>query len=234
MFYITLVLRYSIFLMTMKKIVSIIVVLSAISTSLLSQDIIPVFTYDESGHIVTNDRFISPSDSNLSSLQFSTRNTGSTSMGTSTYVIKTGRFKHWEEEAGNFDVIQFYKNNRPVLTYKDGSGIVRLDDPGNSYAHPFNRYSHNGYFMEVKIADTTRVLLFLGQHYGTDLSKLIIFAVTPNEVKLVYNQQTAINSISISPDSISLTLQSNIPNEDETAILHTIRSAKGILEFKDN
>lgn len=208
--------------------------LLAINNSLFSQENISIFTHNVSGGIVTDTRFISPMDGNLSSLQFSTNNIDSISIGSSTYAVKTGRFNNWEKEPGNFDVIQFYKNNQLVLTYKDADGIVKLNDPSNLYSYSFRQHSNNGYFIDVKISNSITIIIFIGQHYGTDLSKLIIFAITPNEVKLIYNQKVQINSMTKTSNSISITVQSNIPNEGEMAVLHTIWSTDGVLKFKNN
>lgn len=87
---------------------------------------------------------------------------------------------------------------------------------------------------EVRISATTNIIIFLGQHSGTDLSKLIIFAVTRDEIKLVYNQKAQINSITKTSDNISMIVQSNIPEENDVPITHTIWSANGVLKFKDN
>lgn len=209
-------------------------ILLAINNSLFSQGNISIFTRNGSGGIVTDSRFISSMDGSLASLQFSTNNTGSISIGSSTYVVKTGRFNNWEKEPGNFDVIQFYKNNQLMLTYKDADGIVKLNDPNNLYSYSFRQYSNNGYFIDVKISDSLTIIVFVGQHYGTDLSKLIIFAITPNEVKLIYNQKVQINSMTKTSNSISITVQSNIPNEGEMAVIHTIWSTDGVLKFKNN
>lgn len=209
-------------------------ILLAINNSLFSQGNISIFTRNGSGGIVTDSRFISSMDGSLASLQFSTNNIGSISTGSSTYAVKTGRFNNWEKEPGNFDVIQFYKNNQLVLTYKDADGIVKLNDPNNLYSYSFRQYSNNGYFIDVEISDSLTIIVFVGQHYGTDLSKLIIFAITPNEVKLIYNQKVQINSMTKTSNNISITVQSNIPNEGEMAVIHTIWSTDGVLKFKNN
>lgn len=88
--------------------------------------------------------------------------------------------------------------------------------------------------MEADLSASTKILIFLGQHYGTDLSKLIIFVVTPDEIKLVYNQKTAIVSIIKNNSQFAMVVQSNIPDEEEKAILHVIEMEKGILKFKNN
>lgn len=217
----------------MLKVISIIITLLTIFSSSFSQNI-SLFTYNEIGNIIPNSRFISPMDNTLSSQQFLTTYTSSIFIDSTTYNIKTGRFINWNDEPGDFDVIQFYKNNQLILTYKDADGIVNLNNPKNQYSYSFNRHSKNGYFIEAKLSDKTGIIVFIGQHYGTDLPKLIIFAITRNEIKLIYNQKVQINSITKTKDNISLILQSNIPNDNEMPVTHTIWSNNGILKFKDN
>ncbi len=195
------------------------------------QESTPIFTINKNGVIIPNKRFISEDSI---SLPFSTDSIGYTSTSDTTYSIKTGRFKNWDNEPGDFDVIQFYKNNQLIFTYKDADGIVKWSNPENHYAYPFNQYSANGYYMEADLSASTKILIFLGQHYGTDLAKLIIFVVTPDEIKLVYNQKTAIVSIIKNNSQFSMVVQSNIPDEEEKAILHVIEMEKGILKFKNN
>lgn len=217
----------------MLKIMFIINAILTICSSSFSQQNIPLFTYNETGDIVPNSRFISSTDNTLSSLQFVTTHTSSVSIDSTTYNIKTGRFMNWNDEPGDFDVIQFFKNDQLVLTYKDADGIVKLNNPKNQYSYPFNSYSQNGYFIDVRLSDKTGLLFFIGQHYGTDLPKLIIFALTRKEIKLIYNQKVQINSITKTENHISLVLQSNIPNDNEMPVTHTIWSQDETLNFKD-
>ena len=214
--------------------VSILITLLVICHLSFSQQIIPLFTYTQDGNVIPDNRFISAMDNILSSLSFSTAYTSSVSIDSTTYHIKTGRFRNWEDEPGDFDIIEFYKNHQLVLTYKDAEGIVHLNKPKNLYSYTFNQYSENGYFMEVRLSDQISTLFFIGQHYGTDLPKLIIFALTPKEIKLIYNQKVQINSILKTDNHISLIVQSNIPNDHDELLTHTIWSDNGILKFKDN
>lgn len=122
-----------------------------------------------------------------------------------------------------------------ILTFKDGNGIVKLNDPLNLYAYRFNNYSNNHHFIEVKLSDSSKVIIFLGQHYGTDLAELIIFVATDSDIKLVYCKAMEINSIVKTADSFSMTIQSNII-EDGVGVprLQTIWSQYGFLWFKYN
>lgn len=198
---------------------------------LFSPETCPICTIDKNGKIITCEQFISQEPISLS---FSAYPIGDILIGKNTYVVKIGRFEHWEEEPGDFDIIQFYKDNKLMLTYKDADGIVKLNDSKNPYAYSFYRYSENGYFMEAKLSDSTKILVFIGQHYGTDLAKLIVFAATSEDIKLVYNQKVAINSMIKTDDRFALLVQSNIPDEGEEPILHTIEIVEGVLKFGDS
>lgn len=218
----------------MIKLISTIIILLIICSPSFSQQNIPLFTYTQDGNVIPDNRFISAIDNTLSSLPFSTVYTSSISIDSTTYNIKTGRFINWNDEPGDFDVIQFFKNDQLILTYKDADGIVKLNNPKNLYSYPFNQYSKNGYFIDVRSSDKIEFLFFIGQHYGTDLPKLIIFAVTQKEIKLIYNQTVQINSITKTENHISFVLQSNMPNDNEMPVTHTIWSYEGTLNFKNN
>lgn len=216
----------------MKKAYILTVILMTFKGTLFSQEILSIFTYDEWGKIEINSQFVSIDDG-LDNLSFSTVSIDSLSMDTTNYVIKIGRFQDWENEPGDFDVIQFYQHGEPVLTYKDASGVVKINDPQNGYAYPFHSYSDNGYFIKQNLANRNKILLFIGQHYGSDHARLIIFVVASQEIQLVYNQSVAILSLHQTAENFCLVVQSNMPDIGEKIIKHAIYTEDEKLKFKD-
>lgn len=217
----------------MKKIITL-TTLFIIALNLFSQNgEQPIYSMVDN-KICTNNAYISNSMSMISNLEFTTNKICDLKAGKTLYDIKVGRFNGWENEPGNFDVIEFYKNGTKVLTFKNQDGIVRLDNPRNLYTSNLKHNSSNNYFIERDLTPNAKAIIFLGQHYGTDLPNLIIFIATPNDVKLVYCEKMHINSIDSNPDSFSMLLQSNINEEGDPAITHTIREKDGILWFKNN
>ena len=51
---------------------------------------------------------------NLEHLPFSTIAIDSLSIDSINYVIHVGRFQDWENEPGDFDIIQFYQNRKAL------------------------------------------------------------------------------------------------------------------------
>ena len=125
----------------MKKIYTLITILIAFNGMLFSQKKMPIFTYNSLRKIELNHRFIAM-DENLEHLPFSTIAIDSLSMDSINYVIHVGRFQDWENEPGDFDIIQFYQNGKTILTYKDASGIVKLNQRKNHYAYHLKLQYH--------------------------------------------------------------------------------------------
>ncbi len=89
--------------------------------------------------------------------------------------------------------------------------------------------------MSPELVMNSKALIFLGQHYGTDLPRLIIFIVTDSDVKLVYNKKMKITSINSSAGNFSLSLVSNIVEAgDGVEETHTIFLRDGVLFFRNN
>lgn len=194
----------------------------------------PIFSITSNG-ITSNSQFIIHNESSIANLAYTTTTSLPISINNTVIDVKMGRFNGWQNEPGNFDVIRFDKNNIPLLTFRYDEGIVRLNNNANLYAYRFNGYSNNGYFIEEALSPTEKAVIFLGQHYGTDVAELIIFIVTPDEVKLVFCKKMAITAIVRNPNTFSLALQSNIIGEGQgTPITHTIWKQDGVLWFKNN
>ena len=179
--------------------------------------------------------FIDEECISVSSLPYSLDNPISVTISASTYTIKTGRFTGWDDEEGDFDVIEISKNGQPEIIYKAYDGIAKMNNSKNSYTSLFSRYSSNGYFIEMPVTSDSKVIIFLGQHYGTDLSRLIIFTLTDSDVKLVHNKQMAINNITAECGNFSMLLESNIVEFGYgTPATHSIYQKNDVLYFKDN
>lgn len=190
----------------------------------------PIFSINNN-EICTNNAYISNATSMISNLEFTTNKICDIKVGKSLYDIKVGRFKGWENDPGDFDVIEFYRKGTKALTFKNEDCIVKLNNPRNLYTSRLKQFSSNNYFFEHELTPDSKAIIFLGQHYGTDLPDLIIFVATPNQIKLAYCKKMSIESFVSDPDSFSLLIQSNINEEGEPAITHTIREKDGVLWF---
>lgn len=164
----------------------------------------------------------------------------SASVAGTSWTIRTGRYNGWENEPGQFDVIEFSNNGVRRLLYGTYGGVVKINDPENLYTYPLSKYSNNGYFIEVPLTPNSKAIMFLGQHYGTDLSRLSIFVVTPNNVKLVFNRQMAIREITNTARDFRMKLQTDIVDEYDSngnptgqkPPMSTIYRQNGVLYFE--
>ncbi len=191
----------------------------------------------------TQARFIDPQDPSVNTLSYSLGSAVSVTAGGSAWTIKTGRYKGWENEPGDFDVIEISKGGTRKLLYKSYLGIMKIiDAPNQWYASQMAPYSRNGYFIETSLSSTSKALFFLGQNYGSDLSQLIIIVMTGNDVKVVFNRPMAIENINNTANNFSLTLESEIVEvvdsdgtpTNEKSPTHTIYQQGQILYFRNN
>jgi hypothetical protein len=209
--------------------------LSILPLTLLAQTGGTPIYFIDSGAIVTDSQFIDQTHHSVNSLPYTLNNPKPVSVGGATYTISTGRFSGWADEPGDFDVIQISHNGQQRLLYRADDGITRIDNNKNLYASQFRQFSPNGYFIEIPINEGSKALIFLGQHYGTDLPRLIIFVLTGTDVKLVHNKRLAIGSINAAPGSFSMALESEIAEHGYgVSPTHTIFQKNGILHFNNS
>lgn len=224
----------------MKKLCLILISLVSIHVSAQS----PLFSVNADGRIVnTQARFIDPQDPHVNTLSYRLGTPISVTAGGTTWTIKTGRYVGWENDPGDFDVIEVSKGGTNTLLYKSYLGIMKIiDAPDQWYASEMAPYSRNGYFIETSLSSTSKALIFLGQNYGSDLSQLIIIVLTEMEAELVFNKPMAITRINNATDNFSLTLESKIVEvvdsdgtpTNEKSPVHTIYQQGSILYFRDN
>jgi hypothetical protein len=191
--------------------------------------------YSNNNGIISDIGFIDEQDPSVGSLSYSLQNPISTTVSTSNYTIKTARFVGWENEPGDFDVIEISRNGQQQLIYKAYDGIAKLNDSQNLYTSQFSQFSTNGYFIEIPLTATSKALIFLGYHYGTDFPRLFIFIATDLDVKLVYNQKMYLKHIDTSNGNFILSIVSGIvENDDETTTETTKRIylSGGVLVYR--
>jgi len=162
------------------------------------------------------------------------------SIGNQSYTIKTGRFTGWDNEPGDYDVIEISKNGQQLVLFKDGEGIVKYNNsmympPNYAFANRFVSYAENDYFISVPLSATSKALIFMGKPYGTDLPRLIIFVLTETDAKLVFCKRMYVESITKTVNDFSMVVQSNLTSVgDGVPELHTIWLQNQDLWFKNN
>ena len=159
--------------------------------------------------IIPNNIFIESEDVEIDSLKYELNSTINLP-AMYNYSLKTDKFSGWDNEPGGYNVIEL-SNGTNKLIYKDAYGMARLSNSNNLYSKKFNIYCDNGYFMSLPICDSSYALFFIGQHYGTDLPRLIIVVVTDIDIKLVYNKRVSIKEFN--PHNCYINIQNEIIEE---------------------
>jgi len=222
----------------MKKLILILfVVLSPVFS--YSQVIIPTFAAIiaeiKSGTIMPNNQFIddfnNPQLANTST--YTASNPVNVQVGNVTYTVKTAKFTGWGDADPGYNVIEISKNNQIVFVHKQVDGLVNLYD--NLYGQSLKPYSDNNFFIKAPFASEVTALIFAGWPYGGRPSQLLIIGLTPKDVKIVYNKNMDINSITQSGYNFSMEVQSNVLDDGQgTAQTHTIYQSNGVLYFQNN
>lgn len=186
-----------------------------------------VFTTN--GNIINiNTKYIYNDITNVKQLSFTTNEISTLKVGDTQYMIKVGRFKGWENEPGDFDVIQFYDTNKNILTFKNCDCIAKLNDPNNLYTYNFHKYSPNGYFIEQNLSQNKTLIIFLGYHYGTDSPDLIMFVATETDIKLIFCRKMYIRELIKNDNSISINYEGY--NENTKGCIYSDNGLLKIIE----
>lgn len=197
-----------------------------------------IFNIADDGTIITNNKFRDslPSErSSFSSWILSQKVELSDSLivklPSSSCTIKIGKFERRDNDLGNYDVIEIYKNGKQLVSFRELETIVKYED---------NKHTDNGYFITVPLSDSTKALICEGFHYGAGLPRLMIFVLTESDAKLVYYKYEYIKAITNKLDNFSMIVMSQFaewisPDVIGTAeVNHTIWNKNGILKFRNN
>lgn len=121
------------------------------------------------------------------------------------------------------------------MVHKQISSLETFDETENFYEQSLKLHSDNNYFIKVPLSDNAMALIFVGWPYDSTPSQLLIFVLTPTDVRMVYNKNMKINSITQMANNFSMIIQSNILDGGEgTPGLHTLWLKDGVLWFKNN
>lgn len=186
----------------------------------------PIFSLNGKS-LCVNRKYISANDS--CNAEYTLHTAGHVGIGDVVYTIRTAKFSGWDNEPG-FNVIEISKGNRTVFRHRQTDGLIKLDE--DLYGQTLKEFSDNDYFITSRLSDDVTILTFAGWSYGNTPSQLLIIALTPEDVKTVYNKPANIISMSNRPNSISMDIQSYIPEFDERKPTCTIYEKDGTLWIK--
>lgn len=190
-----------------------------------------IFEITDDGEIITKSKFIDSLTYNRSSLDwfwaldFKLTYPINVKLLSSIYAIRMGELTENITE-GDSHLIEFFKNGKQILLFKELEGIVKTD---------------NDYFVIAPLSDSSKLLIFEGYQYGADLPRLIIFVLSESDVKLVYYKYRQVGKIINTSKKFYMTIVSNRAEWsydrktiESPAVTHTIWREDGVLKFKDD
>lgn len=212
---------------------------------ILPKEGVPIFSIDQ-GHIITNSMFIDTwtLEPRFDAVPYTLANPVTVSLSGAQYTVRTAQFegRGWDQEGGDFRVIEITKGNQQVYLLKEPNGIWKLKGSKDNMAqYRVPSYSDNDYFLTVPLSNSATALIFFGYLYGSGDTTLPIIVLTDKEVKLVFNKSMFFMQKATSiPNTFSIGMQTNqykvvngVINEKEFRTF-TIWKKDGTLWIKDN
>lgn len=201
-------------------------VFMTMSYSGYAQNESPIFSINDKS-VCADQAYISTNDS--CEVAYTPHTAGRVSIGDVVYTIRTAKFSGWDNEPG-FNVIEISKGDSTVFRHRQTDGLIKFDE--DLYGRTLQRFSDNNYFIASRLSEDVTILIFAGWSYGNTPSQLLMIALTPEDVKTVYNKPANIISMTNRTNRVSIDIQTSIPEFDERKPACTIFEKDGILWIK--
>lgn len=147
------------------------------------------------------------------------------------YTVEGLRYKGWENESGDFNVIEVLFSGKTLLTLKYADGWDKMSTDYSDYTSKFCGIE--------KLSDDTFAAIFKGVDIMSQPPYLTIIVMKDGKAKVVFNKPMTINSINANADgSKTFDLQENVVewiDENTPAnspITHTMTIKDGNIYFK--
>ena len=147
------------------------------------------------------------------------------------YTINGLRYKGWDNESGDFNVIEILFGNNTLLTLKYADGWDKMSTDYGSYTSKFCGIENLG--------DDTYAAIFKGIDIMSQPPYITIIVMKNGKASLVFNKPMIINDIKTNADGTkTFDLQENVVERiDENTpanspITHTMTIANGNIYFK--
>ncbi len=174
--------------------------------SLLTYAQKPVYSFSDKGDIVTNSSYIKPFDTctfkGVTPYIMKFENMLKTLSG-QTYEIRCYKYNNWENDPGDFHVIEVRYNNNVVLTLENPEG---WDFFSQDFVSSIMSYLCYG---KVDLDENTIVLLFTGTNIMSQPPYCTLIVLKEGKASLIYNQQAFINDIQKNNILTRIVLQRN-------------------------
>lgn len=189
------------------KIVRIIMIIALVvvanETNLFSQSI---FSFSGS-NIITNSTYLGTltGDSKTRNQPYITK--GNASLNSSdnqyNYNVTIQRYKGWENDPGDFNIISIYSSNNLLLQLQNRDSWVNI--PAE-----LSKYTTNNYFIPVTLSSTSTALIFIGYGYENEPPHLTIVVLSGNQAQMVFNEDYFIQQITKTGTTFSMTLRNKV------------------------
>ncbi len=224
----------------MRKILIVMIVV-VLTVSMSDEKGVSIFTYDKNEEIIPKDSFIDKVDiKRFEDLSYNLIGSNTIKLPTKEITISSSKFQGWKGDPG-YNVIEFIINNKVIYKYISIAGIVTFNPPkGSSYGKDLRKYANNDYFIEYPI-ENGKIVVFIGHSYSTSQPQLVIFTVTDNGVKLVFDKKYRVSDIIKTSTEFRMIIESQSkqlvsmnPEKWSEPVTHEIYLEDGVLKFKDN
>ena len=210
----------------MRKVLSIIIA-GIIFISVNAQT--AVFSYSSSS-ITVNNNFVDElyHESHAGLTPYVLKSSEEMSVQNNSYTIKCYKFNGWEDEMGDFNVIEIYHKGKSILQLKNDAGwdYFQKDNIPLSLRKTYKS------FIPILLDNNTGVIMFNGAIDANDPRLLTMIILKDGIAKLIYNKEADITSVFAHIGKTVFNLQLNvIEYHDDHIPYNTAELAE--LEFKN-
>ncbi len=195
----------------------------------------PVFSYGSNGTIIANTQYVGSfyNEAWNDITPYIPRKEVSVNTNTGThYTVRLLKYNHWENEPGDYTVIEIRYKNNTILTITDGDGWDYF------YTEKDTATQQKPVYI-LPMPNGCTFIIFTGITITSQPPFFTVVALKNGEAKLVYNRRSYINDITRSGNSTIFHLQENtleysvsdkIP--DNSPILHTLTFKDGMIYYQ--
>lgn len=148
----------------------------------------------------------------------------------SVYTVKALRFKGWENESGDFNVVEIYKGGNKIydMTCIEGFGF---------FPTKFTDESKPRCCYPINIGDETVALVFHGIYIMSQPPQITIVVLNDQLAKLVFNKSFRIKDLKKNNEDVKFVLQENTiqlkdGKPDREPIFKTLSISKDCISIK--
>ena len=209
-----------------------------------------VFSFDENGEIVVNEKFIEQNVefNNQDIKPYEPVGVTTFEVHSKKYELHVLNYKGWEDEAGDFRVIKLYHEGKQILEFSDDGawigdplfkeGQTWLRDPIDSNGSPFSHIMdligehaiYKGHCLLYPLTNNAAALLLEGFTYGCGETLTTIIVIKDGEAKVVYNKCRFVTGIYANEKQFELYLEKDPTTAQYEEVVST--TVDGAMEYR--